>query len=92
LGSIEKASTRETGMTAFIEQPSTDLMYLEAINRWFSTFDDDVARCACPRASHQELLSQADEMQRLGLIARQQWRDLRQLADQSLQQALEGAR
>lgn len=79
-------------MTAFIEQPSTDLMHVEAINRWFSTFDDHSARCACPHAYHQELLRQADEMKRLGLIARQQWRDLRQLADRSLQQALESTR
>lgn len=78
-------------MTAFIEQPTNDLMHLEAINRWFSTFDNHALRNACPSAYHEELLRQADEMDRLGMIDWQQWRDLRQLADRSLQRALEGA-
>ncbi|WP_367597662.1 hypothetical protein [Pseudomonas fulva] len=75
-------------MTAFIDQPTIDLMHLEAINRWFSTFDDHALRDACPSAHHQELLRQADEMGRLGQIGRQQWRDLRQLAGQSFRRAL----
>ncbi len=77
-------------MTAFIEQPTNDLMHLEAINRWFSTFDDHALRNACPSAYGEELLSQADEMRRLQLIAWQQWRDLRQLVDRSLQRASKG--
>ncbi|MFA7893177.1 hypothetical protein [Pseudomonas putida] len=77
-------------MTAFIEQPTTDLVHLEAINRWFSTFDDHTLRNACPSAYHQELLRQADEMGCLGQIDRQQWRDLRQLAGQSFRRALAG--
>lgn len=76
-------------MTAFIEQPTTDLMHLEAINRWFSTLDDYALRNACPSVYHQELLRQADEMKALGLIAWKQWRDLGRLADRSLQQVLE---
>ncbi|MBI6924663.1 MULTISPECIES: hypothetical protein [Pseudomonas] len=76
-------------MTAFIEQPTTDLMHLEAINRWFSTLDDHALRNACPSVYHQELLRQADEMKALGLIAWKQWRDLGRLADRSLQQVLE---
>lgn len=79
-------------MTAFIEQPTNDLMHLEAINRWFSTFDDHALCNTCPSGYREELLRQADEMKRLGLIAQQQWRDLRQLVDRSLQRAPEGTR
>nr|WP_314481146.1 hypothetical protein [uncultured Pseudomonas sp.] len=78
-------------MTAFIEQPTSELVRLEAINRWFSTFDDHALRSACPSSYHEELLRQADEMDRLGLIDWQQWRDLRQLADRAFTRALEGA-
>jgi hypothetical protein len=45
----------------------------------------------CPDAYHDELLRLADEMDRLGIVDWQEWRDLRVEADQAYLRAVAGA-
>ncbi|RCL28517.1 hypothetical protein C6A77_06840 [Pseudomonas sp. AFG_SD02_1510_Pfu_092] len=78
-------------MNALTEQISIEQRRLEAINRWFLLFDDLERRRECPSSHHEELLRQADEMDRLGLVPWQQWRDLRRLADRAFLKAIAGA-
>jgi len=78
-------------MNAFTEQLTPEQLRLEAINRWFCTLDDRALRCACPSTYHEELLRQADEMDRLGLVDWREWRDLRRLADRWYLKAIAGA-
>ena len=78
-------------MNAFTKQITTERHRLEAINRWFVTFDDHRQRRDCPSTHHEELLRQADEMDRLGLVEWGEWRDLRRLADRGFLRAIAGA-
>jgi len=78
-------------MNAFTKPVGAEQRRLEAITRWFVTFDDQAIRRNCPSSYHEELLRQADEMDRLDLIDWEAWRDLRRLADQSFMMAVAGA-
>ncbi|WP_449432703.1 hypothetical protein [Pseudomonas putida] len=77
-------------MNAFTKQITPAQCRLEAINRWFATFDNHGLRRNCPSTYHEELLRQADEMDRLGLVEWTEWRDLRRLADRAFLKALAG--
>lgn len=44
----------------------------------------------CPNTYHERLLYQADEMDRLGLVTWQEWRDLRLEADKAYLWAVHG--
>lgn len=79
------------GMNAFTAPIALSQQRLEAIDRWLQTFDDHGLRRDCPSSYHEELLRQADEMDRLRLIDWEQWRDLRRLADSAFLQAVAGA-
>ncbi|MFP3863492.1 MULTISPECIES: hypothetical protein [Pseudomonas] len=79
-----------TGMNAFTQQTGLAQRRLEAINRWFQHFDDHQLRRDCPSSYHEQLLRQADEMDRLHLIEWQEWRDLRRLADWAFLKAVAG--
>lgn len=78
-------------MNALTGQISIEQRRLEAINRWFCLFDDLERRRECPSSHHEELLRQVDEMDRLGLVSWEQWRDLRRLADRAFLKAIAGA-
>lgn len=77
-------------MNAFTQQTGLAQRRLEAINRWFQHFDDHQLRRDCPSSYHEQLLRQADEMDRLHLIEWQEWRDLRRLADWAFLKAVAG--
>jgi hypothetical protein len=64
---------------------------LRAFDRWHRALDDCALRKNCPDAYHDELLRLADEMDRLGMIDWQEWRDLRLEADQAFLRAVAGA-
>ncbi|WP_194791516.1 hypothetical protein [Pseudomonas sp. UFMG81] len=78
-------------MNAFTERMTPAQCRLAAINRWFETYDDHALRRHCPSTYHDQLLRQADEMDRLHLIAWTEWRDLRRLADRAFMKAVAGA-
>ncbi|OLS59227.1 hypothetical protein [Pseudomonas putida] len=63
----------------------------EAMDSWFSIYDDHRLRRDYPSHYHDELLRRADEMDRQKLIDWRQWRDLRILADRSYLEAVAGA-
>ncbi|MNM13996.1 hypothetical protein D3C76_358620 [compost metagenome] len=77
-------------MSALLEQITPAQCRLAAINRWFETFDNHALRRHCPSTYHEELLRQADEMDRQRLVAWTEWRDLRRLADRAFLQAVAG--
>lgn len=60
------------------------------MDKWFSIYDNHQWRGECPDSYHDELLRQADEMDRRGLIDWRKWRDLRVLADKSYLEAVAG--
>lgn len=62
---------------------SDQQLKLRAYNRWHQVFDDGALRSDCPDTYHEELLRQADEMDRLGLVTWQEWRELRIEADRA---------
>lgn len=64
---------------------------LRAYECWHRALDDYALRKNCPDAYHDELLRLADEMDRLGMINWQEWRDLRIEADQAFLRAVAGA-
>ncbi|MBC8781692.1 hypothetical protein [Pseudomonas fluorescens] len=64
---------------------------LRAYDRWHSAMDDCTLRMDCPDAYHDELLRLADEMDRLGVVTWQEWRELRIEADQAYLRAVAGA-
>ncbi len=61
------------------------------VNQWFALLDDTRLRMSCPNTYHEALLRQADEMDRQGLVAWTEWRDLRRLADRAWLRAVAGA-
>ncbi|MEZ1314459.1 hypothetical protein QIW53_00410 [Pseudomonas fluorescens] len=63
---------------------------LLALDAWHRALDDCTLRMNCPNTYHDELLRQADEMDRNGLIDWQEWRDLRLEADQAYLRAVAG--
>ncbi|MFJ2684431.1 hypothetical protein ACIOYV_11915 [Pseudomonas sp. NPDC087342] len=64
---------------------------LRAYDLWHRTLDDCLLRMDCPDAYHDELLRQADEMDRIGVVTWQEWRELRIEADQAYLRAVAGA-
>lgn len=64
---------------------------LRAYDCWHRALDDFTLRRNCPDAYHDELLRQADEMDRLGIVTWQEWRELRIEADQAYLSAVAGA-
>lgn len=85
------AGYAESGMNAITQQITLEQRRLVAVNCWFLLFDDVERRRDCPSTYHEELLRQADEMDRLGLIDWREWRDLRRLADRAFLRAIAGA-
>ncbi|MFJ5282805.1 hypothetical protein ACIP66_02960 [Pseudomonas sp. NPDC088429] len=63
---------------------------LLAFDSWYKAFEDRRLRLDCPDAFHEELLRQADEMDRLGVVTWDEWRDLRILADQAYLRTIAG--
>jgi hypothetical protein len=61
-----------------------------ALDCWYRTLENRSLRMDCPDAYHEELIRQADEMDRQGMVSWEQWRDLRVMADQSYLRAIEG--
>ncbi|UTL88784.1 hypothetical protein [Pseudomonas fluorescens] len=78
-------------MNAITQQITQEQRRLTAVNHWFLLYDDQECRRQCPSSHHEELLRQADEMDRLGLIDWREWRDLRRLADRAFLKAIAGA-
>lgn len=64
---------------------------LHPFARWHRPLDDCSLRMDCLDAHHEELLRQADEMDWLDVETRQEWRDLRVMADQAYLQQIAGA-
>lgn len=64
---------------------------LRAYDRWYRALDDCSLRMDCPDAYHDELLRQADEMDRKGIVTWREWRELRIKADQAYLRAIAGA-
>jgi len=64
---------------------------LRVYDGWHRALDNCALRKNCPDAYHDELLRLADEMDRLGIISWQEWRDLRIEADQAFLRAVAGA-
>lgn len=56
---------------------------LQALDAWHRALENCSLRRECPDAYHEELLRQADEMDRLGIIDWQEWRDLRTVGDEA---------
>jgi len=66
------------------------LLKLNCLARWFQVFEDRALRMESPDDYHEELLRQADELDRQGLITWQEWRDLRLEADAAYLRAVAG--
>ncbi|MDE1910078.1 MAG: hypothetical protein ACRESN_08315 [Pseudomonas sp.] len=64
---------------------------LRAYDHWHLTLEDCKLRRDCPDAYHDELLRQADELDRLGVVTWQEWWELRIAADQAYLRAVAGA-
>ncbi|MDR6712526.1 hypothetical protein J2W83_002127 [Pseudomonas hunanensis] len=64
---------------------------LNALARWSQLLDNRQLRMDCPNEYHDQLLRQADEMDRVGIVSWQEWRDLRIEADQRYLSAIAGA-
>ncbi|MEX5684066.1 MULTISPECIES: hypothetical protein [Pseudomonas] len=63
---------------------------LRALDAWHRALENRQLRMDCPDAYHDELLRQADEMDRLGIVTWTEWRDLRIEADQAYLRAIAG--
>ncbi|MFJ7792611.1 hypothetical protein [Pseudomonas sp. NPDC096950] len=61
-----------------------------ALDAWHRALDDCSLRMECPDAYHEELLRQADEMDRQGIVNWEEWRDLRLEADAAYSRAVAG--
>lgn len=61
-----------------------------ALGSWHRALDNCSLRMECPDAYHEELLRQADEMDRQGIVNWEEWRDLRLEADQAYLRAVAG--
>lgn len=63
---------------------------LIAMDSWHRAFENSALRMNCPDAYHDELLRQADEMDRLGLVDWPEFRRLRAEADRAYLLAVAG--
>jgi hypothetical protein len=64
---------------------------LRALDAWHRVLENKQLRMDCPDAYHDELVRQSDEMDRLGIVTWNEWRDLRMQADQAYLRAVAGA-
>ncbi|MHC8410726.1 hypothetical protein ACYZTR_11390 [Pseudomonas sp. Hz4] len=63
---------------------------LFALDVWHRALENCSLRRDCPDTYHEELLRQADEMDRKGIVEWEEWRDLRVQADQAYLRAVAG--
>jgi hypothetical protein len=63
---------------------------LLALAAWQRALENLELRMDCPDAYHDELLRQSDEMDRLGILSWDEWRDLRRQADVAYLRAVAG--
>jgi hypothetical protein len=63
---------------------------IRALDSWHRALENFSLRMDCPDAYNEELLRQADEMDRLGIVNWVEWRDLRREADQAYLRAVAG--
>lgn len=68
----------------------TQARRLSALDSWHRALDNCTLRMDCPDTYHEELLRQADEMDRQGIVDWEEWRDLRVEADQAYLRAVAG--
>lgn len=61
-----------------------------ALDSWHRALDNVALRMECPDTYHEELLRQADEMDRTGIVDWEEWRDLRVEADFAYLRAVAG--
>lgn len=61
-----------------------------ALDRWHRALENRFLRLDSPDSYHEELLRQAGEMDRVGLIDWREWRDLRVRADQAYLRSIAG--
>lgn len=62
----------------------------QALDTWHDAFENRQLRMDCPDAYHEELLRLSDEMDRKGIVSRDEWRDLRISADEAYLSAVAG--
>jgi hypothetical protein len=63
---------------------------LLALDAWHRALENLELRRECPDAYHDELLRQTDEMDRMGVLSWDEWRDLRREADDAYLRAVAG--
>ncbi|MHC8366412.1 hypothetical protein ACYZT9_11115 [Pseudomonas sp. ZT5P21] len=63
---------------------------LRALDSWHRALENCSLRMDCPDAYHEDLLRQADEMDRQGIIDWEEWRDLRAKGDDAYLRAVAG--
>jgi hypothetical protein len=63
---------------------------LRALDAWHRVLENKQLRMDWPDAYHDELVRQSDEMDRLGIVTWNEWRDLRMQADQAYLRAVAG--
>lgn len=61
-----------------------------ALDAWNRALENSPLRMDCPDSYHEELIRQADEMDRKGIVDWQEWRDLRIEADKAYLRAVAG--
>lgn len=61
-----------------------------ALDAWHHALENRRLRMDCHDAYHDELLRQADELDRLGIVTWSEWRDLRIEADRAYLRAVAG--
>lgn len=61
-----------------------------ALDSWHRALENWSLRMDCPDTYHEELLRQADEMDRKGIVDWEEWRDLRVQADRAYLRAVAG--
>ena len=69
---------------------AAQLLKLNCLAVWYRVLEDRALRMDSPDDYHEELLRQADEMDRRGIICWQEWRDLRLEADAAYLRAVAG--
>lgn len=63
---------------------------LSALESWHRALENSALRMNCPDGYHEELLRQADEMDRQHLVSWEEYRDLRKDADDAYLHAVAG--
>lgn len=68
----------------------SQVLKVHALAAWYQVLEGRAFRMDSPDDYHEELLRQADEMDRRGIITWQEWRDLRIEADQAYLRVVAG--